>query len=151
MLLFEDLATIFPDRNGMTDLKMEFYTISAFANIPQPKGIFIPLYPHSGELTTAIENGAIAAVWKVGDRLPSYTPNDFPVFLANDLWEGLKEMIEQYGQKLNTTDNHDHEKTKLVFLAKNSLKEKQSRYDDKAVIERTLCKITEQKNVEGRE
>ena len=62
----------------------------------QPKGIFIPLYHDSGELKEAIANGAIAALWEDDKALPNYMPNHFSVFYANDLWKGLKNMLEKY-------------------------------------------------------
>ena len=35
----------------------------------------------------------MAAVWDEEKSLPSYTPNYFPVFLTNDLWKGLEDML----------------------------------------------------------
>ncbi|MCQ6273999.1 hypothetical protein JMM81_03270 [Bacillus sp. V3B] len=129
-LLYYDFAHLFPRRNGKGDSALAFYTVTAFAHISQPKGIFIPLYKDSGELKEAIEHGAIAAVWDEEIPLPSYTPTYFHIFYTNDLWKGLKNMLEQYGKKLAIIEELDqNERTKFYFSSKNSLNERKNTYD----------------------
>jgi len=114
-LTFSDLSKIFPRRHGMTELDLTFNTVTAFAQVEQPKGIFIPLYKDSGELSEALENGAIAAIWSEERAIPSYTPNYFPLFLINDLWKGLEDMLEQYRIKIASSEMKISEQTKFYF------------------------------------
>jgi len=149
-LIYSDLANIFPKRKGTNDLNLTFNTVTAFAQVAQPKGIFIPLYNDSGELSKAIESGAIAAIWKEDKALPAYTPNDFPVFLINDLWKGLEAMLAQYRIKLASREMETSEQTKFYFSLKNSLNEIENTYDI-AVIVKEFNQLNDQRNKEGRE
>lgn len=129
-LLYHDFIHLFPKTNGRSDPTLTFYTVTAFAHISQPKGIFIPLYKDSGELKEAIENGAIASIWDEKVPLPPYTPTYFYIFYTNDLWKGLKDMLEQYSKKLATIKELDeNERTKFYFSPRNSLNERENTYD----------------------
>lgn len=108
MLTYADLVGLFPSRERFIDQSIKFHTVSAFANETQPKGIFIPLYQHSSELKEAIAKGAIGTLWESGKPLPDYTPNHFIVFYTNDLWKGLKLMLEKYSVKLNSHDIREY-------------------------------------------
>jgi hypothetical protein len=145
-LLYRDFIRLFPKTNGRSDPALAFYTVTAFAHILQPKGIFIPLYKDSGELKEAIEHGAIAAIWDEEIPLPSYTPTYFYIFYTNDLWKGLKNMLEQYCKKLDTIEELDqNERTKFYFSLKNSLNEKENTYDI-AVMADELDQLMEELN-----
>ena len=98
-----------------------FHTVTAFSQVLQPKGIFIPLYKDSGELNEAIENGAIAAIWDEEKTLPSYTPSYFPVFLTNDLWKGLEDMLNQLSEKISSSEIIESDQTTFCLFHKNSL------------------------------
>ena len=75
---------------------LHFHTvICIMLSYSQAKGIFIPLYHDSGELQEAIANGAIGDI--MGVMIKHYQiicPISFLCFYANDLWKGLKNMLE---------------------------------------------------------
>lgn len=145
-LLYDDFTHLFPKRNGRRDPTLAFYTVTAFSHHSQPKGIFVPLYKDSGELQEAIGNGAIAAIWDEEIPLPSYTPTYFYIFYTNDLWKGLKNMLEQYCKKLDTIEELDqNERTKFYFSLKNSLNENENTYDI-AVMANELDQLIEELN-----
>ncbi|WP_338469910.1 hypothetical protein R4Z10_13970 [Niallia sp. XMNu-256] len=105
MLTYDDLSQIFPKKVKFVNPSMKFLTVSAFAHYPQQKGIFIPLYRHSGELKEAIKNGAIGTLWESDSPLPPYTPNHFIVFYTKDIWKDLRIMLEKYEKKLLNNDD----------------------------------------------
>ena len=149
-LLFADLALIFPEHRGIEDDYLAFQTVSAFADINQSKGLFIPLYADSGELKTAIDQGAIAALWQKEVPLPAYIPNHFPVFYVYDLWKGLIDMIVQYERKLEKQNSMQNETAWFVLSDKNSLNEKQFTHDI-SVIAKELNLLYQQEQKGGRE
>lgn len=145
-IIMDDLVHLFPNRKGTYDPALKFYTISAYANSPQPKGIFIPLYNTSGELLKAIENGAVAALWNTEIPIPPYTPNQFIIFYTDDLWKGLKNMVELYRKNYE----YDLEKTERItfnFLAGNSMKVIDNTYD-LAIAVKELDTLLEGKNIQ---
>ncbi|MBL5782137.1 hypothetical protein HV481_10185 [Bacillus sporothermodurans] len=83
MLSIKDINHLSNSMRGINQSNITFELVSIFSDFPQPKGLFIPI--HDANLDKAIENGAIAAIWKENEPLPSYTPNHFPVFLSNSL------------------------------------------------------------------
>ncbi|WP_141431285.1 hypothetical protein [Bacillus sp. 03113] len=97
--IYKEVVDFFQHTKGIKDPGLEFQTVSAFAHIHQNKGLFVPVYKDSGELMKAIENGALAAVWKEGESIPSYTPNDFPILYSNDLLKGIEYMITNLQEK----------------------------------------------------
>ena len=128
-LTYNDLAHLFPKRKGINDSVLHFHTVTAFSQVLQPKGIFIPLYKDSGELIEAIENGAIAAIWDEEKTLPSYTPSYFPVFLTNDLWKGSEDMLNQLSEKISSSEIIESDQTTFCLFHKNSLNIIRNTYD----------------------
>ena len=128
-LTYNELANLFPNRRGINDSVLHFHTVTAFSQVLQPKGIFIPLYRDSGELNEAIENGAIAAIWDEEKTLPSYTPSYFPVFLTNDLWKGLEDMLNQLSKKIASSEIIESDQTTFCLFHKNSLNRIKNTYD----------------------
>ena len=108
MLTYEDVVQLFPNKKRFIDPSIHFHTVSAYARYSQAKGIFIPLYHDSGELQEAIANGAIGTLWEYDKALPDYMPNHFFVFYANDLWKGLKNMIEKYQEIVMSNDKGNY-------------------------------------------
>lgn len=149
-LLYSDLIPLFSKRLGIEEPTIKFNTISAFGNISQPKGIFIPLYDNTKELGKAIENGAIAAIWKEDIPVPDFAPNHFIIFYTNDLWKGLKSMLETYQRKLEQSkSNEQNEKANIYFIDKSSLNEKENTYDIQD-LENKLMQLISERNEEGR-
>ncbi|PLR97380.1 hypothetical protein [Bacillus sp. T33-2] len=126
MLLYKEIAGLFPNSRGIEDSSLQFHTVSCFADRPQPRGLFIPVFAHSGSLQEAIANGAVAALWQEGTPLPQYTPNHFPVFFTDDLLKGLKIIMEQYLKSLNI--NSAQSRTKFLFLDKERLNKTEKTY-----------------------
>lgn len=129
-LRYRDLVQLFPQNKGISEPSLSFLTVAAFARIPQPKGIFVPLFhDDSGVLKDAIDHGAVAALWDEKIPLPAYIPNHFIVFYCNDLLKGLKKMIELYRKNQLEMEEEQMNQTKFYFLPEISLNEKESTYD----------------------
>ncbi|MBS4189127.1 hypothetical protein KHA94_02705 [Bacillus sp. FJAT-49705] len=142
-LTYGDLANLFPKNKGIQDDELFFHTVTTISNVPQYKGIFIPFEENSGELKTAIENGAIAALWKEGDEIPQYTPNHFPIFFTNDILKGLKDMMELYIEKINQTEIKRKEVTNFLFSRELLLNKNKTTYDNAEIADK-ISKLLEQ-------
>lgn len=140
LITYEDLSKIFSTTIGVKGHNLEFQSVSISATVNQPKGLFIPLWSTSGDLQTAIANGAIAALWKKGEEVPKYRPNHFPVFLVDDLWNGLKDILIQYNKNINMEDNLTKNKTHFLFLDEKLLKVLYETYDN-AVMEAKFAQL----------
>lgn len=149
-LTYHELAYLFPKRKGINDSVLHFHTVTAFSQVLQPKGIFIPLYKDSGELSEAIENGAIATVWDEDKTLPSYTPSYFPVFLTKDLWKGLEDMFNQLSKKIALSEGIETDQTAFCLFHKNSLNSIRDTYDIAEIV-KEFTLINKQSHLEGRE
>lgn len=148
-LTYNELANLFPNRRGINDSVLHFHTVTAFSQVLQPKGIFIPVYRDSGELNEAIENGAIAAIWDEEKALPSYTPSYFPVFLTNDLWKGLEDMLNQLSKKISSSEIIESDQTTFCLFRKNSLNIIRNTYDIAEVVKEFTI-LNKQTKREGR-
>ena len=148
-LTYNELANLFPNRKGINDSVLHFHTVTAFSQVLQPKGIFIPVYRDSGELNEAIENGAIAAIWDEEKALPSYTPSYFPVFLTNDLWKGLEDMLNQLSKKISSSEIIESDQTTFCLFHKNSLNIIRNTYDIAEVVKEFTI-LNKQTKREGR-
>jgi hypothetical protein len=149
-LTYNELAYLFPNRKGINDSVLQFHTVTAFSQVLQPKGVFIPLYSDSGELNEAIENGAIGAIWDEKKTLPSYTPNYFPVFLTNDLWKGLEDMLNQLSKILSLSEEIESNQTTFCLFHKNSLNRVRNTYDIAGIV-REFTLLNKKSHIEGRE
>lgn len=69
--------------------------------------LFIPLENSDAEnrasLIEAMENGAIGALWKKSVSLPANLPNEFPIFLVDNLVEALKKLAFLYYEEVDPT------------------------------------------------
>ena len=148
-LTYNELANLFPNRRGINDSVLHFHTVTTFSQVLQPKGIFIPVYRDSGELNEAIENGAIAAIWDEEKTLPSYTPSYFPVFLTNDLWKGLEDMLNQLSKKISSSEIIESDQTTFCLFRKNSLNIIRNTYDIAEVVKEFTI-LNKQTKREGR-
>ncbi|WP_445488416.1 hypothetical protein [Niallia sp. 03133] len=125
-LSYKHIAQAIPDAKGYGDDHIVFQTVSFYADVKQPKGLFVPLFGSvSKELKEAIANGAIGAIWEKGTNIPSYTPNHFPIFYTNDLKKGLKKMIEIYEKQRMEQSNQ----TKFIYQKETSLNKDMATYD----------------------
>jgi UDP-N-acetylmuramyl pentapeptide synthase len=136
----KDLAFLFNDHRG-AQVDLLVFTFTDDSKCRQPKGVYIPLNGESdgGELQEAIANGAIAAIWDKGKKLPRYTPNHFPLFFTSNLVEALQMVVQFYLEKLSGEETKEMETTKFV-LNKNDLS-----YDIAVMLE----KISDRSNLEN--
>jgi UDP-N-acetylmuramyl pentapeptide synthase len=136
----KDLAFLFHDHRG-AQVDLSVFTFTDDSKRRQPKGVYIPLSEESdgGELQEAIANGAIAAIWDKGKKLPRYTPNHFPLFFTSNLVEALQMVVQFYLEKLSGEETKEMETTKFV-LNKNDLS-----YDIAVMLE----KISDRSNLEN--
>ena len=104
----------------------------------------------SGELNEAIENGAIAAIWDEEKTLPSYTPSYFPVFLTNDLWKGLEDMLNQLSKKIASSEIIESDQTTFCLFHKNILNRIRNTYDIAEIV-KEFTLLNKQTKREGRE
>ncbi|WP_042356338.1 hypothetical protein [Bacillus rubiinfantis] len=140
-LTLKDLAALFPEKRGIDDI-LSFHTVSDRADLSQPKGLFISLNNVSDQLSKAIANGAIAAIWQQGEELPPYIPNQFPVFYTADLAESVIKLLEFYIDKLNGETNNKMQYTNFQFSSK-KLHNKNNQTYDIAVLLNKLVAIQE--------
>ncbi|MBL4952586.1 hypothetical protein RCG24_08690 [Neobacillus sp. OS1-32] len=139
-----DLMDLFPEKHGV-ETNILFQTVSDQANILQPKGLFIPipLNNQPNELSLAIENGAVAALWEQGKSLPRYTPNQFPVFFTTDLAEATRKILLRYIENLNGEIDNKMERTNFKFINKKLLNKNNKTYDI-AVMLNKIAKVQAQ-------
>lgn len=138
-LSYNDMAELFPERRGIQDPFISYESASIFSNDLQPKGLFIPAVSNSGDLKQAIENGAISALWERGIETPSYTPNHFPIFLTDNLSNGIQRILHFYVAKLEQ-EKEIEEVTNILFS-----KESFSQENDNNLVEllNKLSKVNE--------
>jgi UDP-N-acetylmuramyl pentapeptide synthase len=145
-LALKDLASLFENSRGIQD-NLLFVTVCDQAHIAQPKGLFVSLSGKSGELSEAIANGAIAAIWEQGHEVPSYTPNHFPVFFVPDPIEAIGTILNRYIEKLNGETDEIMDITNFKFSNKELLNKNKESYD----IAVMLQKVTRKNTAERRE
>ncbi|WP_413301458.1 hypothetical protein AA0X95_21555 [Bacillus sp. 1P10SD] len=127
-LALNDLVHLFSEKQGVQD-DMLFYTMSDQASVAQPRGLFVPVNEESGELSEAIANGAIAAVWEREKKLPHYTPNHFPIFITDDYYEAIGKILNYYIEKLDGETDRIMEITNIKFTNKKLLNKNKESYD----------------------
>lgn len=143
-LSYKLIQEAIPDAKGFKEETMVFETVSFYADVIQPKGLFVPFDEHAGTLQEAIANGAIGAIWEEGKAIPSYTPNHFPVFYTKDIKKGLTKMIELMVANVQMQKNAP---TKFIYKKETSLNALLETYDV-SVMAKWLKQETEQKGGE---
>lgn len=118
MLTFKDVKSIIPNTGGITGLDAGFRSVSVSSAADQPKGLFVKLCTEAS-LQEAISRGAIAAVWPAGDKLPSFAPNHFPVFYAENPYSALRAIALHYREKLKLKPEECGEMTLFTLQEKN--------------------------------
>lgn len=100
MLTYDDVEKVLPETEGIKGASISFECIVFSSTVKQSKGLFIQA-GQDEDLQAAISNGAIAAVWPSQKELPVYTPNHFPVFLAEDgALSAAVRIVEKYKHKM---------------------------------------------------
>lgn len=144
-LALEDFQELFQDTRGAGE-NLLFYTVSDHSNCSQPKGVFVPLNEESGELAEAIANGAIAAIWDTGKRIPHYTPNHFPLFFTDDPVEAVRSILQFYIEKLDGEADNKMKFTKFDFLNKKLLNKNDETYDIAGMLKSVLAETNSENN-----
>ncbi|NHC39616.1 hypothetical protein G6549_06525 [Bacillus sp. MM2020_1] len=144
-LALKDLGSLFDSRGIQDDLS--FASVCDQANEAQPKGLFVSFNGTDGELSEAISNGAIAAIWNINYDLPRYIPNQFPVFFTNDPAAAIVTILKRYIEKLNGETDKIMEITNFKFSNKKLLNKNNETYD----IAVMLNEITSKNKPERRE
>jgi hypothetical protein len=124
----KDLGGLFDSSRGIQD-DFLFASVSDQANEAQPKGLFVSYNGKYGELSEAIANGAIAAIWNQEHDLPRYTPNHFPVFFTNDPADAIVTILNRYIEKLNGETDKIMAITNFKFSNKKLLNKNNETYD----------------------
>lgn len=140
-LALKDLANLFDNSRGVNDDLM-FVSVCDQAHEAQPKGLFVSLNEKSGELSEAIANGAIAAIWNHECKLPSYTPNHFPIFFTSDPADAIVIILKQYIDKLNGETDKIMEITNFKFSNKKLLNKNKDTYDIAVMLNEVTSKLS---------
>jgi hypothetical protein len=127
-LALKDLASLFDKCRGIQD-DLIFVTVCDQAHEAQPKGLFVSLNGKPGDLSEAIANGAIAAIWDQGQEIPNYTPNHFPIFFTPDPADAIVLILNRYIDKLNGETDEIMEITNFKFSNKELLNKNKETYD----------------------
>ncbi|CAM3750525.1 hypothetical protein [Mesobacillus thioparans] len=128
MLTYQEVSRLFSKATGIKEDMIRFHTVSSLAEAEQPKGLFVPVSEQSGTLQEAISNGAVAALWPEGVKVPAYAPNHFPIFYTQDNLKGLEEIMNSYYNYLSQHEE-TRERTKFIFPDKGLLNEADETYD----------------------
>jgi hypothetical protein len=94
MLSYKDFKKISASSTGIDDPELLFKSITAEADEPMPKGLFIPF--SDDDLFKSIHNGAIAAIWPEGRKVPAWLPNHFPLFITDNPVEDVLRILDDY-------------------------------------------------------
>lgn len=138
MLLYCEVSSLFPYTSGYDLRNFFFRMVSIDASVQQKMGLFIPLSEDKGKvLSTAIQNGAVAAVWEKNTPLPASLPIHFPVFFVSNPLKAFLQIAEVYMEKIEKEmeDNVTH----FVFYTNNNEKKT---YDLACKNERALLRKT---------
>ncbi|PGY10869.1 hypothetical protein [Bacillus sp. AFS031507] len=138
-LALKDLEGLFDSSRGIQD-DFLFTSVSDQANEAQPKGLFVSFNGMNGELSEAIANGAIAAIWNQEHDLPRYTPNHFPVFFTNDPADAIVTILKRYIEKLNGETDKIMAITNFKFSNKKLLNKNNETYDISVLLNEVINK-----------
>ncbi|MBT2697732.1 hypothetical protein J7E79_09950 [Bacillus sp. ISL-40] len=138
-LALKDLGGLFDSSRGIQD-DFLFASVSDQANEAQPKGLFVSYNGMYGELSEAIANGAIAAIWNQEHDLPRYTPNHFPVFFTNDPADAIVTILNRYIEKLNGETDKIMAITNFKFSNKKLLNKNNETYDISVLLNEVINK-----------
>jgi UDP-N-acetylmuramyl pentapeptide synthase len=100
MLTLADVKKVCPLQKGVQLDDVGFQVVYSNSELSVSKGLFLPLSldneENNSQLKTALNNGAIAVLWRKDHALPSFLPNHFPVFIVDDLLDSLNLIVKNY-------------------------------------------------------
>ncbi|GGD19063.1 UDP-N-acetylmuramoyl-tripeptide--D-alanyl-D-alanine ligase [Pontibacillus salipaludis] len=95
----------FPSSRGVASESIEIKNVFTDTRKKTNKGLFVPIrgdrFDGHEFLKDAIEGGAVAALWDEKVDVPSYVPNDFPLFFVDDTIIGLQQLAHVYRKEVN--------------------------------------------------
>ncbi|KAB2335320.1 hypothetical protein [Bacillus mesophilum] len=90
-------AKLFPSKRDIANEDLSFNHMSCSPDQREPKGLFDSC--GTGANRTALESGAMAAVWEAFLDIPHFTRKHLSLLIMNNVMKGLLDMIELYKQK----------------------------------------------------
>lgn len=94
-----------PNEKGNLFEEIMIEHVTTDSRLQQPNALFVPivgdLFDGHDFLEQAIDNGAVATLWKKDKELPSFVARDFPVFYVTDTLEGLQYLSHMYRKEIN--------------------------------------------------
>lgn len=103
-LSLSEISEIFPSSVGAKDANIFIHEIATDSRKRVSKGMFVPILGDQFDghdfIRDAINNGAIAGLWQEHKEVPTFIPNDFPLFFVKDTIEGLQKLAKFYLQKI---------------------------------------------------
>ncbi|WP_409253614.1 hypothetical protein V1502_06825 [Bacillus sp. SCS-153A] len=97
MLRFADVKRVVSASRGIDDPEILFEMVTSEADEKMSKGLFIAL--SDTELFQAIDKGAVGALWPKQAELPTWLPNHFPLFIADNIIEAVLQILDHYYYK----------------------------------------------------
>lgn len=99
------LATIFREHQGDTQTNLSIDEVTTDSRVKTSNSLFIPLigdvFDGHDHVRQAIDQGAIATVWRKDLPLPDDISNEFPVFYVSDTLDALQNLAINYRNKIN--------------------------------------------------
>lgn len=82
-------------------------TVTTDSRQKTDNALFIPLQGDTFDghdyVKQAVDNGAVAVFWDENYQIPSFLPEEFPVFLVNDTLAALQKLAAAYRNKIDPT------------------------------------------------
>ncbi len=104
-LSLSEISKNFPSNVGTKDANIFIQEITTDSRKKVSKGMFVPIigdqFDGHNFIKDAINNGAIASFWQENKEVPTFIPNDFPLFFVKDTVEGLQRLSKFYLHKIN--------------------------------------------------
>ncbi|WP_201716941.1 hypothetical protein [Rossellomorea arthrocnemi] len=121
MLHYDEVKKLFPETKGVHLPGFAFLVVSNSTRMEMKKGLYVP-FGDEINLFKSIENGAIASFWPKSDRIPSFVPNHFPLFMVEDVYQAYLDLLESYKQ------NYNQEKWEIMtkFILSNGFEQNQT-------------------------
>ncbi|BBW96797.1 hypothetical protein ACPVTF_06325 [Geobacillus icigianus] len=96
MIAYTMVKSVATEARGIVDETIRFHAVFVDPTRQVKKGLFVPLENGAETLKLAIEHGAIGAFWRLGDPLPRYIPNQFPLFFVPSPLEAAAALFARY-------------------------------------------------------
>lgn len=101
------LTTIFNDVQESLNESLSIQEVTTDSRKETSNSLFIPIVGESFDghdfIIQAIENGAVATIWRKDKQLPNKMPVNFPIFYVEDTISALQILAREYRNKINPT------------------------------------------------